>query len=47
MLEFILEILVKVICEVLDMKTIIILFFFMIFVNLIGKTRVFTQTNII
>lgn len=42
MLEFILEILVKVICEVLNMKTIIILFFLMIFVNLIGKTRVFT-----
>ncbi len=42
MLEFILEILVKVIYEVLNMKTIIILFFLMIFVNLIGKTRVFT-----
>lgn len=42
MLEFILEILVKVIYEVLNMKTIIILFLLMIFVNLIGKTRVFT-----
>lgn len=42
MLEFILEILVKVIYEVLNTKTIIILFFLMIFVNLIGKTRVFT-----
>lgn len=42
MLEFILEILVKVIYEVLNMKTIIILFFLMIFVDLIGKTRVFT-----
>lgn len=42
MLEFILEILVKLIYEVLNMKTIIILFFLMIFVNLIGKTRVFT-----